>query len=185
MFHLYLRFLYNVDCGSTGSISVYYSTTLRKTYVNLSDPGFDYYGKKDGKKTLSTNWMSPIQFKIGFSSDTKWGSVVAASGDQFAIFEKDASIQQTVSEFNVGGIYYVSWIQMGRPNVAGTNDLNVMLGNQIIFSQSSVSSTEGWVRKVSGQFIATSTSHVLKIFSTNPRSTNCAVFLDSIVIFKD
>ena len=99
-----------------------------------------------------------------------------------AIVQRDASIEQEITNLVPGSVYVGNWSQRGRQNY-GFNDIHISLDGSNVYSQSSVPKGP-WEAKISSEFTATSVSALLKIWSTNPGGGDRTVFIDAISVNK-
>lgn len=94
-------------------------------------------------------------------------------------FLQGSSIVQTISGFELGASYSVSWFEQTRLNGGGSNDLAVLIDGVPVFGSHIVGNTS-WIGQTSTDFIATSTSHTLEFRTTNPLGGDRTTFIDDV-----
>ena len=118
-------------------------------------------------------------FKIA-DSGSAYGNT-AYAGSQNAILQGAVWISQSVSGFEVGKKYTVSWAEADRATPYGQNNFNVSLGGTVVATAHIAASTS-WEVKTSSEFTATSTTHTLQFEAFNTGGGDKSVFIDSISI---
>jgi hypothetical protein len=120
-------------------------------------------------------------FQLGKSGNSPWGGTSAVDGVVYAIFQRESSIEQTLSGLVSGQRYTISWSQKGRPiRVEGNgNDINFSYDGVTIYFETNIVNTS-WESK-SAEFTA-SDEGILKIWTTNPLTGDRATFIDNIVL---
>jgi hypothetical protein len=136
-------------------------------------------------------WTYEGGFQLGKSGNVPWGEVDSVDGEVYAIFQKVACIEQTLSGLDAGKRYTIFWSQRTRAQFPGfnnyaTNDIKFSYGNgdgNIYYDE--VKNTVDWEEK-SGYFTAGDNDAILKICSTHPNGddTDSTTFIDKIVITK-
>ena len=131
-------------------------------------------------------------------SGTDWshsggGFVIADSGSAFGntayqggqnmVMQQVVSVWQSLSGFEIGQEYTVSWAEADRPG-AGGNDLRVWLDGTVVGSLHTVTD-DSWNVRTSSTFQATSTTHTLKFETLNSGGGDRSVFIDYVTISAD
>lgn len=111
-------------------------------------------------------------------SDPPSAVAAAIEGNQIG-FLQGSSIMQTISGFELGASYSVSWFEQTRLNGGGSNDLAVYIDGVPVTSSHIVGNTS-WAGQTSTDFIATSTSHTLEFRTTNPLGGDRTTFIDDV-----
>ncbi len=140
----------------------------------------DFLGKG---LAIQEPWTYTGQFQLGKSGNSPWGGVDSVDGTVYAIFQRDSSIEQEITNLVPGSVYVVNWSQRGRQNYGSVNDIHISLDGSNVYSQSSVPKGPREA-KSSAQFNANSVSALLKIWSTNPGGGDRTVFIDAISVNK-
>ncbi len=105
--------------------------------------------------------------------------VYAPEGNQIA-FMQGSTLSQTISGFELGVTYSVSWLEQTRLNFGGDNNLTVLLNGEVVFGSHLVDNTT-WIEQTSNPFVATSESMTLTFLSNDPPlSGDNTVLLDDV-----
>lgn len=111
-------------------------------------------------------------------SDPPSAVATAIEGNQIG-FLQGSSIIQTISGFELGASYSVSWFEQTRLNGGGSNDLAVYIDGAPVFG-SHIVGNPSWVGQTSSDFIATSTTHTLEFRTSNPLGGDRTTFIDDV-----
>jgi Leucine-rich repeat (LRR) protein len=184
-----------VNCAGTGRYLTfdrltfgYLSLCEIEAYISstLSDGSFD--------DSLIPTGYSSVMLQSGFAwscvgSCTRmltgtggdWNNLAAADGSQYLAMLNSVSLQQQLSNLQVGQVYQLTWKFMKQPLplTSTSNSLQVYLDGSSVFYEGNVSNTNSW-SSASVTFTARSSSPMLLFQTINPSSGNNFVLLDHI-----
>ncbi len=129
--------------------------------------------------TSGVGWSFTSQAGVSRNgSGFQGGGVTAPEGNQISLLQQVSTMSQTISGFEVGVAYSLSFFEAARSGGTG-NDLNVLLGGSPIYSNGNVTSNS-FIDRTSSVFIATSTSYTLTFQTTNPLTGDRTTFVDDV-----
>ncbi len=106
-------------------------------------------------------------------------AVYAPEGNQIAYFQ-GSSLSQTISGFELGVTYSLSWLEQSRINHGGANNLTVLIDGEVIYDSHLVTNST-WEERTSNPFVARNESMTLTLLSNNPPlSGDNTVFVDDV-----
>jgi hypothetical protein len=126
-------------------------------------------------------WTYTGDFQLGMSGNQPWGRTQSIDGDVYAIFQRESSIQQTLSGLVTGQDYTITWFQQGRTNRKANLDIYFSYGGLTIYQETNIVN-KSWESK-SAEFTA-SDGGILKIWTENPFEGDRTMFIDKIVLTK-
>jgi len=130
---------------------------------------------------VGSSWTAAVPgYYVIADSGSAFGNT-AYAGSQNGILQRVETISQSVSGFEVGKKYRVTWAEADRADPYGGNTLRVLIDDTVVGSLHTVTN-DAWVVQTSDVFTATSTTHTIKFDATNTQGGDRSVFLDSISV---
>jgi len=168
-----------VEGGSTTTGDVWSFTTSTGD-ISVTNPGWEI-PNVDGYeyRPSGSSWSWDGNGYVVADTGSAWGGT-AYAGSQYGVLQGVVEISQSISGFEVGHYYTVSWFEASRSG-SGSNDLRVLIDSTVVGALHVVSDTS-WNEKTSVVFTATSTSHTLKFDALGGAGGDRSLFLDSVVI---
>jgi hypothetical protein len=127
-------------------------------------------------------WAYTGPFSIAATLSPSFGGVASFTGRSFGILNGSATISQDMTGLVPGQTYFITWLQMKRPNVTTAIGLSVSAAGSVIYDERSVEASAAWIFRSSNVFTAAQSNLGLFFNTSVSGPPSSAIAIDSIKV---